>query len=89
MKQGSYCKFDDPMMCFSCPYPDCIASGADINRQNAAAAKKDRAERNKKIVSMWNDGYAIEHLCAEFHLDKRYLLHILREERRKGVDVKL
>lgn len=87
-KEGSRCKSNDPMDCFSCPYDDCIASGIDINRQNAAIAKKDREERDKRIVSMWNQGYSIEHLCAEFNMGPSRMKHILYEARKREVNVK-
>lgn len=58
--------------CFSCPYSDCIASGADI-------AKKSKAERNKTILEDFNNGVSVNGIAERLGLTSSAVRSVLKK----------
>jgi hypothetical protein len=76
--------------CFNCPYPDCIATADDINRQDAEAKARQRQERTDEIVRLWNEGegqYKIEDIAKRYDMTVHGIMTLLRTQRKKGVYV--
>ena len=46
--------------CEHCPYPDCMASMKDINRQEAIKSKAWMQKRNQSIVDDFRSGATVE-----------------------------
>ena len=63
------CRHDN---CFSCPYPDCIASGADI-------AKKSKAERNRTILEDFNNGVSVNGIAERLGVSGMTVRRVLKD----------
>ncbi len=65
--------------CEHCPYPDCMATIQDINRQEAIKSKAWMEKRNKSIVDDFRCGATVEGLSEKYGICKSGILHILRK----------
>ena len=71
--------------CFNCPFPECIATMQDINRQEAFRAKKEKQEiirmRNNAIIEAFKCGANIKELCEMFNLSSGVICKIVHPYR--------
>ena len=58
--------------CFTCPYKDCIASGADI-------AKKSKAERNRTILEDFNNGVSVNGIAERLGVTGMTVRRVLKD----------
>ena len=63
------CRHDN---CFTCPYSDCIASGADI-------AKKSKAERNRTILEDFNNGVSVNGIAERLGVTGMTVRRVLKD----------
>lgn len=80
MRKPRHCNQDEPD-CLNCPYPDCIATMRDINRQNRIQAEKKmrefRRKRNEEILELYNQGYSVETLGKRYNITKARIYRII------------
>ena len=71
--------------CFNCPYPECIATMDDINRQEAIRSKKEKQAivkaRNAAIIEAFKCGATTKELCKMFNLSAGVICEIVRPYR--------
>lgn len=78
------CKNNDPRECFRCPYPDCVATMKDINRQEAERDRQKKIERNKHIVDLWNAGMPQKIIAEKLNMPVTTVQSAIVTERKKG-----
>lgn len=83
-KEKSRCPYDEPD-CFNCPFDDCKASLIDINRQQAVQTRKEKAKRDKEIISLYLQGTSMSGLAERYLMDPANVRRILKQA---GIDFK-
>ena len=78
----------DAADCQNCPYPDCIATSADINRQDAKAKRAMYAERNARILELWNSGMDYKGVAARMKVTEGTVQGVLRKLKGEGAKVR-
>lgn len=80
MRAPRHCKEDEPD-CLNCPFPDCIATMEDINRQNRIQTEKERQEemrkRNEQILGLYKEGFDVITIGERFNLTRNRVYHII------------
>lgn len=79
------CPMGDTPDCFHCPLKDCAVNTQEINRQEARKKILKRAERDKQIVELWEQGASVDGLMDRYGLTRGTVCAILRQA---GIDVK-
>ena len=82
-KYKNRCLEDNPD-CLHCPFPDCVATGYDINRQNAAANREYMKARNEQIIKLYNSGLDYKHIAERMTLGEGAVSAVILDARKKG-----
>ena len=77
------CLQDEPD-CEHCPYPDCIATFNDINRQNRVQKEKERIARNARIVELWEGGMDKSDIAELVGEPFSTVTGVIQTERKRG-----